>query len=259
MTLEIKQGKGLFFLGASIMMVIVFAMVFWDTLNITKISGSYYQRITQRKDLIADILPPPQFIVEPYLIMYQMLDETDKAKLEQLAAKARELRDQYEARHKFWAGTLPEGKTREELIVASYRPAVEFFEITDKQVMPAILRGDKENAHTLIRDLLTPKYEDHRLAIENVVKTAAEAIRREERESAVIVERRLILLVLLGLGIIGLALLHRRAEEKLRHASHYARSLIEASLDPLVTIDPEGRIATSMPQRRRLPGIRVRS
>jgi PAS domain S-box-containing protein len=231
MTLETKQGKGLFFLGASIMMVIVFAMVFWDTLNITKISGSYYQRITQRKDLIADILPPPQFIIEPYLIMYQMLDETDKAKLEQLAAKARELRVQYEARHEFWAGMLPEGKTREELIVASYRPAVEFFEIIDKQVMPAILRGDKENAHTLIRDLLTPKYEDHRLAIENVVKTAAEAIRREERESAVIVERRLILLVLLGLGIIGLVLLHRRAEQALHQTEeNFRRSLEESPL-----------------------------
>lgn len=59
MTLRIRPEKGLFILGASIMMVIVFAMVFWDTLNITKISGSYYQRITRDKDLIADILPPP--------------------------------------------------------------------------------------------------------------------------------------------------------------------------------------------------------
>jgi PAS domain S-box-containing protein len=34
----------------------------------------------------------------------------------------------------------------------------------------------------------------------------------------------------------------RQAEEKLRDASQYARSLIEASLDPLVTISPEGKI-----------------
>jgi len=34
----------------------------------------------------------------------------------------------------------------------------------------------------------------------------------------------------------------RRADEKLRAASQYARSLIEASLDPLVTISPEGKI-----------------
>ncbi len=34
----------------------------------------------------------------------------------------------------------------------------------------------------------------------------------------------------------------KRADEKLRAASLYARSLIEASLDPLVTISPEGKI-----------------
>src|SRR5260370_13995856 len=33
-----------------------------------------------------------------------------------------------------------------------------------------------------------------------------------------------------------------RAEEAPREASQYARSLIEASLDPLVTISPEGKI-----------------
>ena len=34
----------------------------------------------------------------------------------------------------------------------------------------------------------------------------------------------------------------QRAEEQLRYTSQYARSLIEASLDPLVTISPEGKI-----------------
>jgi PAS domain S-box-containing protein len=34
----------------------------------------------------------------------------------------------------------------------------------------------------------------------------------------------------------------KRADEQLRAASEYARSLIEASLDPLVTISPEGKI-----------------
>jgi PAS domain S-box-containing protein len=34
----------------------------------------------------------------------------------------------------------------------------------------------------------------------------------------------------------------KRAEEALRHASAYTRSLIEASLDPLVTIGPDGKI-----------------
>ena len=34
----------------------------------------------------------------------------------------------------------------------------------------------------------------------------------------------------------------KQAEENLRAASHYARSLLEASLDPLITISREGKI-----------------
>ena len=35
---------------------------------------------------------------------------------------------------------------------------------------------------------------------------------------------------------------HKRAEQRVREAARYTRSLIEASLDPLVTISPEGKI-----------------
>jgi len=37
----------------------------------------------------------------------------------------------------------------------------------------------------------------------------------------------------------------RQAQERLREASRYTRSLIEASLDPLVTISREGKITDS--------------
>jgi PAS domain S-box-containing protein len=48
---------------------------------------------------------------------------------------------------------------------------------------------------------------------------------------------------LLGVSSIARDITERkRADEKLRAASLYARSLIEASLDPLVTISPEGKI-----------------
>ena len=48
---------------------------------------------------------------------------------------------------------------------------------------------------------------------------------------------------LVGISSIGRDITERaRADEKLRAASLYARSLIEASLDPLVTISPQGKI-----------------
>ena len=47
----------------------------------------------------------------------------------------------------------------------------------------------------------------------------------------------------------------KRAEEQLRSASQYARSLIEASLDPLVTISPEGKITDVNEATIRVTGV----
>ncbi len=47
----------------------------------------------------------------------------------------------------------------------------------------------------------------------------------------------------------------KRADEKLRATSQYARSLIEASLDPLVTISPEGKITDVNEATTRVTGV----
>ena len=51
----------------------------------------------------------------------------------------------------------------------------------------------------------------------------------------------------------------KRAEEALQRASAYNRSLLEASLDPLVTIVPTARSPTSTRPPRRSPGWRGKS
>ena len=47
----------------------------------------------------------------------------------------------------------------------------------------------------------------------------------------------------------------KRAEEQLRQASQYSRSLIEASLDPLVTISPEGKITDTNEATIKVTGV----
>jgi hypothetical protein len=78
---------------------IVFGAISWDTLNTTKINGEYYHRITLGKDLIADVLPPPEYLVEAYLVIYQMLEEENWEKLQNLVEKSKSLREDYEKRH----------------------------------------------------------------------------------------------------------------------------------------------------------------
>lgn len=45
----------------------------FKVLSELKVNGPVYQRIIQGKDLIADILPPPEYIIESYLVSLQAM------------------------------------------------------------------------------------------------------------------------------------------------------------------------------------------
>ena len=47
--------------------------------NAIKIKGDLYNQVIQMKDLVADILPPPAYIIESYLTVLQQIDETEIA------------------------------------------------------------------------------------------------------------------------------------------------------------------------------------
>ena len=60
-------GKTRWLLCFVISCVVSFGMVLYSTLERIKISGPLYAEIITGKDLVADILPPPEYIIESYL------------------------------------------------------------------------------------------------------------------------------------------------------------------------------------------------
>ncbi|MBF0550424.1 MAG: hypothetical protein HQK60_07805 [Deltaproteobacteria bacterium] len=180
----------------------VFGIVAWNTLNVTKINGELYERIVGGKDLISDILPPPEFIIESYLVLFQMMEETDSAKLKELASRGKALKQEFEERHEFWAKNLPPGTLKDEMIARSYQPARQFFEARDNDFIPAVLQGNKDKAQKVMINILKARYEEHRAIIDNVVKMADAELKVDEASAARIIKTRTILLSSLGIAII---------------------------------------------------------
>ena len=79
------------------------------------------------------------------------------------------MRKEYEERHEYWASTLPEGEFKQAAVVASYRPAIEYFDVRDAQLIPALLADDRTRAHRILNDALERLYVAHRLAIDEVI------------------------------------------------------------------------------------------
>jgi methyl-accepting chemotaxis protein len=167
-----------------------FGAVSFDTLNTVKVNGPVYDAIIENKDLVADVLPPPEYLVESYLIVLQMLYEKDQRELEDLARRSAALRLEYEARHRHWVKTLAPGELREAMVVGSYDPAMRFLDIRDKQYIPAILSANRERAADLAQGELKRSYQEHRSFIDKVVVMANDKTVADEKRAQTAIASR---------------------------------------------------------------------
>ena len=182
--------------------MILFGLLSYQTIEKLKVNGAMYQQIVQGKDLIADILPPPDYIVESYLNTFQMLDENNNEALQQLISKAKSLRKDYIVRHEYWAKVLPDGEMKDLMISKSYEPAIEFYDLRDNKFIPLILAGKKDEARQLIDTEMKNKYELHRSYINKVVEQASDKNTQIETEAKDVIESRTIILISVGLIIL---------------------------------------------------------
>jgi len=157
-----------------------------------KVSGPVYQDIVRGKDLIADILPPPEYIIESYLVLLQAVDEKDPAKLPPYLERIKKLRGEYDDRHAYWTKDLPQGKVRTLMLEDSYKPALLFYDAAEKQYFPALLAGDRGQAGTLLHETIAPAYEAHRKVIDEIVNlTNTENAETEKRAARMLSNSRI--------------------------------------------------------------------
>jgi methyl-accepting chemotaxis protein len=178
---------------------LTFGVIAYQTVNELKIAGPRYDRIARGQHLIADVVPPTEFLVEAYLGVHQMIEEQDRRRLEDLIQESQQFRVKFEARHDYWARTLPTGPLRDEMVVHSYEPAEEFFKIRDEQFIPAVRRGDVETARGLATNVLKPLYEQHRKSVLQIVQLALAANDKEETSATMLANQRTAILPIIGL------------------------------------------------------------
>ena len=219
-----------------IAVLILFAALAFNTLNQLRVNGPLYQTIVQGKDLIADILPPPEYILESYLVTLQILGEPRAEYLTALIAKGEALKKEYAARHEFWVDTLPAIKMKEVMVEDSYAPAMAFFDLRDRRFLPAIQAGDRAKATELAYGPMLEQYELHRKAIDRVVQLATGQNADGEATAAAIIRtqtRNLLLIALIGLAsLCGLTyLIASGITRPIRHTVEMLKDIAEGEGD----------------------------
>jgi methyl-accepting chemotaxis protein WspA len=198
-------GRLTFLVAIFALLFLVFGVTTWRTLEQVRVKGPIYNEIILGKDLIADVLPPPAYIIESYLLVLQAAEETDQARIAQQVERGERLKLDYESRQEFWRRTLVKDELSDYMTVSAARAATEFFRVRDDQFVPALRAGDRERVRALI-PLMHRHYEAHRLAIDKVVEiTNKRNAEHEKQADAVIAERQstLVLLAVLILVVVG--------------------------------------------------------
>jgi len=213
--------------------------------NSIKIKGEKYDAIILSKDLIADILPPPEYIIEAKLVTHLMIEATP-AELPALKEKLKVLQKDYDARQEYWLKSPLEKKAKELLLRSSKEPAEQFFSVTNGEFLAAIDAGDKQKATEISIEKLKPLYEAHRQAIDDLVVLASDYVVVDEKEANTMLQNGTVTMTLVGVGglsitIILLLLVSKGIVGKLKRIENSVKDLESGDGDLTKRLNIDGQ------------------
>jgi len=237
-------------LGVLVLGMLVFGAWSFRTLGQVEVNGPIYRDIVRGKDLVADVLPPPSYIIESYLVVLQLADSEQAAERESLIARLHNLEKEYASRRTFWQGEPLASDIREQLLTQAHRPAEQFFQLVSERFLPHLKAGDNAALRGDLKALRT-SYEAHRQAVDRVVEMANRSNATQEQQADRAISRAGFGLVLvLGLALLGggaLALvISRGLIKRIRQAAEVATRVAQGDLRTPVTVDGGGEVGELM-------------
>lgn len=258
------QAKLLCLTGVFVVAIIAFGWLANSTLQLVKVNGSRYTQIVQGKDLVADILPPPDYMIEIYLNAHQMMLTTDQDVLKQHIARVKELKEGpggYDERHNywvenelFWEQSLDGETMKKTFLELSYQPVEEFYAAFNSDFAPRLLAGEVDEARRVLDEKLIPAYDRHRAAIDKVVAMANKSNAAGEAETSEIIASRTKLLILKAatltlVGVVFAWFIARLIVRPIRETVDVLESVANGDLSRSVTVnttDEVGRMGSAL-------------
>ena len=184
--------------------VIVLIGIFaYFVVDAVRIKGKTYNDIIMTKDLIADILPPPEYIIEARLITLEILEAKTPDQYQPLEAKFNQLEKDFADRQLYWEKSNLDTEMHT-LMTKDVRSSAEtYFKAVKSDLFPLLQQGRYEEANDLAHDKLEDLYNNHREKIALLVEKAnIYGKKSEENSDSVISNGYTTLIVVMVLGII---------------------------------------------------------
>lgn len=228
----------------------LFAFFAYTTIHEVKINGKLYNEIILAKDLVADILPPPEYIIETRLVSLEMLRTENSAELATFIAKIKTLKQEYEERHAFWVKNLHHEKIKPLMVEKAYAPAMRYFTLLETEFIPAVQAGDFKQASLLASGKLKDAYVEHRNIVDQIVVLANEYASANETNASDLLRNESIMLsfifALIFLATITLIYLSIKVIlHRIKAISFLAQEFQQGNLLYRVTLDGNDEISNA--------------
>jgi len=186
-------------IGSNVMVALVVVAITLSAYLVMQVryGGPIFRKYALQDELLADILPPPAYVVEPYLEASLLLTQPDK--LADKTAALAQLRKDYDTRKTYWqTAALPADQAQ--VLKASQQTADAFWAAIEQRYLPAVRRGDLAEARRIHETELAPAYQTQHEAILKLVDLS-NTFRAKEHAS----DDTMVGLSLAGVGALMLA------------------------------------------------------
>ena len=184
-----------------------------------RLGGPLHERQKLTAEYLADILPPPQYVIEPMLEVTRIVQ--DPASLDLRRHRLAELERVYHDRSQYWAASELDGELKQRHEKDAVMQADRFWQLVDTQLLPAVERGDMEAAARAYRQAD---------AIFDAHRTAIQALSEESVRRSALAEEEALGTVHTVLGLLGLVALTAMVL-----VGFGLRRLMSSALDPMLT------------------------
>lgn len=155
-------------LAGMLLLLVTFAVTVWIALG-SIVSAA--DGMGQGKDLVADILPPPLYILEAELTVLQLLDaKTEEAP--PMLAKLAVLKKDYDDRNLFWERAELDPTIRKALLGEQKQAADSFWKLVLGEYVETIKQGNSVRARQLAGEVHN-FYSAHRNGVDHTVRVAS--------------------------------------------------------------------------------------
>ncbi|MEZ2127492.1 MULTISPECIES: methyl-accepting chemotaxis protein [unclassified Sinorhizobium] len=150
--------------------------------NKLRVNGLLYKQIIYGKDLVADILPPPLYVVEPYMLALEAVQQpaAAKANIERIKSV---LQPAYEDRRRYWLDTPLSDDLKRKLLDDVLVKGDEFWQVMNTEMAPSILNDDS-NAIAPVFEKLAQRFHVHEKAVNELVEMANRFQASAEKDAA---------------------------------------------------------------------------